>query len=185
MIYKALIICGIVSRDRAKVPPEAANEVRDNDGHNNEADNLVNIEHDILHLDVLLAGLTAWWQLLHNVLETLNVDQFPEARQTEQSEQLRDLACVTSLEHFFERKDRYEVNEEPASRRRNIIDSNFFEFEDRFQRVRVNITVQKVEQQIEPEDVLEYFVEDHHRFIIYGFERDVVHGCDARVEHEK
>ena len=57
--------------------PDAADEVGDDDGDDNESENFVNIKHHVLGHNLLVSWLVAH-QRLQNLLELWDIDQFDQ-----------------------------------------------------------------------------------------------------------
>ena len=65
--------------------PEAADEVCDNDGDDNQSENLEHIQHHILRHDSLVSGCIAH-QRLDQLVKPLYINQFNEPWQPEETE---------------------------------------------------------------------------------------------------
>ena len=79
----------------ADLPPEAADEVGDNHGDDDQTNDLEDVQQHILHRDVLFSGSATGHQTLDGLLKPLDINKLDQPWQPGQTKQLGDLTSIT------------------------------------------------------------------------------------------
>ena len=115
---------------------------------------------------------------LKDLLESVDVDQFDESWDSEDTE---ELSQVATRDEEIEWKDRHKVNNKPA---RKVVLCNLFEIPFLYVGIRISVLTEETKNNIKIEVVLNDLIPNDMYLVRWLRESNIVHRCNTRIANK-
>ena len=115
---------------------------------------------------------------LEDLLESVDVDQFDESWDSEDTE---ELSQVATRDEEIEWKDRHKVNNKPS---RKVVLCYLFEIPFLYVGIRISVLTEETENNIKIEVVLNDLIPNDVYLVCWLGESNIVHRCNTRIANK-